>query len=63
MLFRSGSLLAGALAARIGAPNTLIVGGGFTVLGALVFARKLGTMREILHPIYRKMGIIPEINP
>lgn len=58
-----GSLLAGALAARIGAPNTLVVGGVFTIAGAIVFARKLGTMREILHPIYRKMGIIPEINP
>jgi MFS family permease len=58
-----GSLLAGALAARIGAPNTLIFGGAFTILGALVFARKLGTMREILRPIHEKKGLIPMINP
>jgi len=58
-----GSLLAGALAARIGAPNTLLVGGVFTVAGAVLFATKLRAIREILHPIYRKMGIMPDLNP
>ena len=58
-----GSLLAGALAERIGAPNTLLAGGAFTVAGAVLFATRLRTMREILHPIYRKMGIMPDLNP
>jgi MFS family permease len=58
-----GSLLAGGLASRIGAQNTLIIGGGFCIAGAALFATKLRTMRETLHPIYRKMGIMPEINP
>jgi MFS family permease len=58
-----GSLLAGVLASKIGAPNTLIAGGGLTIVGALLFANKLKVMNEILHPMYRKMGIIPDINP
>jgi MFS family permease len=56
-----GSLFAGALASRIGAPNTLAIGGGFCVAGGIVFAGRLKAMREILHPIYRKMGIIPDM--
>lgn len=58
-----GSLLAGAFAERIGAPNTLLAGGVFTVAGAILFAGKLRAMREVLHPIYRKMGIMPDLNP
>jgi len=58
-----GSLLAGALAERIGAPNTLRLGGAVTVGGALLFATRLRGMREILHPMYRKMGIISDLNP
>ncbi|HEX3036263.1 MAG TPA: MFS transporter [Thermodesulfobacteriota bacterium] len=55
-----GNLLAGFLANNIGAPNTLIIGGGCCVLGSLLFARKLPVLREIVRPIYSKMGIIPE---
>jgi len=56
-----GSLFAGALASRIGAPHTLAIGGGFCVAGGIVFASRLKAMKEVLHPIYRKMGIIPDI--
>ena len=56
-----GSLFAGALASRIGAPNTLAIGGGFCVAGGIVFASRLKAMRNVLHPIYRKMGIIPDM--
>jgi len=56
-----GSLLAGALASRIGAPSTLALGGGFCVAGAALFASRLKEMRKVLHPIYRQMGIMPEI--
>jgi MFS family permease len=57
-----GSLLAGATANVLGGPITLLIGGGACVTGALIFARKLPRMQKILHPIYQKMGIIPEIN-
>ncbi len=57
-----GSLFAGALASRIGAPLTLAIGGGVCVAGGIVFASRLKAMREVLHPIYRKMGIIPDIS-
>jgi MFS family permease len=58
-----GSLFAGALASRIGAPNTLAIGGGFCVVGSVVFASRLKAMRHVLHPIYRKMGIMPADMP
>ncbi|MFA5971093.1 MAG: MFS transporter [Lentimicrobiaceae bacterium] len=57
-----GSLLAGSLASIIGAPNTLIIGGISCVLGAIAFARKLPELKKIVHPIYSKMGIIPEVS-
>jgi MFS family permease len=56
-----GSLLAGALADRIGAPRTVMVCGSICIVGAGWFASHLGEIREIVHPIYRKLGIIPEI--
>jgi MFS family permease len=55
-----GSLLAGGLAGKIGAPNTLMIGGVSCFLGALVFARKLPLLREMVHPIYVRMGIVSE---
>ena len=56
-----GSLLAGGVAREIGAPNTLLLGGIACVLGSLLFARKLPALREIVRPIYVRMGIIPEV--
>lgn len=56
-----GSLLAGALANRLGAPRTVMVSGSICIAGAGWFASHLGEIREIVHPIYRKLGIIPEI--
>jgi len=56
-----GSLLAGTLASKIGAPYTLLIGGSFCVLGSLLFARKLPVLRKAVRPIYVKMGIIPEV--
>jgi MFS family permease len=58
-----GSLLAGVLANRIGAQNTLLMGGGVCIAGAALFATRLRTIRETLHPVYRKMGMMPEISP
>ena len=56
-----GSLLAGSLASRIGVPNTLIIGGVSCILGATVFARKLPGLKKMMHPIYKRMGILPEV--
>jgi len=56
-----GSLLAGGLATKIGAPNTLIVGGLSCILGSLIFSRKLSSLRETIRPIYARMGIISEV--
>lgn len=56
-----GSLIAGAVAARIGAPHTLMLGGTVCVAGAAVFARQLPALRKLVHPIYVQMGIIPEL--
>ena len=55
-----GSLLAGAAAGIIGAPLTLIIGGGFCLSSSLYFLKNLPDMRKLIRPIYKKMGIIPE---
>ena len=56
-----GSLLAGSAATRIGAPNTLIISGLVSILGALWFARSLPALRQEIRPIYVQKGILPEI--
>jgi MFS family permease len=56
-----GSLLAGSLASRIGAPNTLILGGAWCVLGGVWFAAKLPGIRALIRPIYIQLGILPEL--
>jgi len=56
-----GSLLAGALASKVGAPNTLLIGGVACILGALVFFRKLPDIKKSIRPIYIRLGIAPVI--
>ncbi len=56
-----GSLLAGVLADRIGAASTLILGGSCCILASIVFATKLPLLKKLIHPIYKKIGIIPEV--
>jgi MFS family permease len=57
-----GNLLAGSLASKIGAPNTLLLGGTCCIIGALMFVRKLSSLREKIRPIYIQKGIISEVN-
>jgi MFS family permease len=57
-----GSLFAGALAGKIGAPLTLCIGGVACVIGAVFFTKKLPKLRKQIRPIYVKMGIISKIN-
>ena len=53
-----GSLFAGSLASKIGAPTTTMIGGIFCILGSVLFAKKLPSLRAMLRPIYTKKGII-----
>ncbi|MFB2882103.1 MFS transporter [Floridanema aerugineum] len=55
-----GNLFAGGLANYIGAPNTIIIGGTFCILGSLIFAQQLPRLKPFIHPIYARMGIITE---
>jgi MFS family permease len=54
-----GSLLAGWMAERIGAPATLAIGGGLCLAGATWFFSRMGEIRRALRPIYTQLGIIP----
>lgn len=57
----AGSLFAGTLASQLGTPATLAIGGTFCVLAAIAFAIHLPRLRMIVRPIYRRLGIIPEV--
>jgi MFS family permease len=56
-----GSLLAGSLAERFGAPATLVFGGACCLAGAAWFALGLDRLRAAIRPIYRRMGLLPEV--
>ncbi len=56
-----GSLAVGTIAARIGPQPTLIAGGVACLVAGALFAREIPAMRTLVHPIYVKMGIIPEV--
>jgi MFS family permease len=58
-----GSLMAGGLANRIGAPESVAIGGIVCILGSLFFLLKLPLIRKSLRPIYAKMGIVREVPP
>ncbi|HEX6533273.1 MAG TPA: MFS transporter [Gemmatimonadaceae bacterium] len=53
-----GSLLAGIVAARIGAPKTILLGGVAVLLAAIWFTRRLPALRDAVRPIYVERGII-----
>ncbi len=54
-----GSLLAGGLAHRFGAPHTVIITGTACLLGGAWFTTQLRSVRRVMKPIYIEMGIIP----
>lgn len=56
-----GSLLGGALAQRFGAPTTVLLGGSACLLVAAWFGHQLPALREMVRPIYERLGIIPEV--
>ncbi|HTW64621.1 MAG TPA: MFS transporter [Bryobacteraceae bacterium] len=53
-----GSLLAGALAQRIGAPHTVFVTGAFCVAGSLWFTLHLPKVNDHLRPIHASTGML-----
>ena len=56
-----GSLLAGAFAQRLAAPLTIALGGVSVMIAAGLFAYQVPIFRELVRPIYRQLGIIPEV--
>jgi predicted MFS family arabinose efflux permease len=57
-----GSLLAGTLAHRIGAPYTVIVTGSFCIAGSLWFVFELPKVNAAMRPIQQEMGLLPAID-
>lgn len=56
-----GCLLAGSLVHLIGAPLTVIAAGLCCIAGSLSFASKLKNLRTLIHPIYVRKGLLPEV--
>jgi MFS family permease len=54
-----GSLLAGTLAHRIGAPHTVMVTGAFCIAGSLWFSLDLSNVNALMRPIYQDRGLLP----
>jgi MFS family permease len=53
-----GNLASGALADKIGAPDTLMIGGFCCILGSLAFTKQLPQLRRLIRPIYVEIGLL-----
>lgn len=53
-----GSLLAGGLAQRMGAPHTVMLTGACCILGAAWYSTELPKIRLVMRPIYERMGLL-----
>jgi MFS family permease len=56
-----GSLLAGSLAHRIGAPHTVFVTGAFCIAASLWFTLELPKVNAVMRPVYQDMGLAPRV--
>jgi MFS family permease len=56
-----GSLLAGSLAHRIGAPHTVFVTGAFCIAASLWFTLELPKVNAVMWPVYQDMGLAPRV--
>ncbi|MBU5637790.1 MFS transporter [Geomonas sp. Red69] len=56
-----GSLGAGAMTKVVGPRVTLVIGAACCLAGALVFAKNLPRIRQMIRPIYARMGIVKEV--
>jgi MFS family permease len=55
-----GSLLAGVMADKIGAPMTVLISGAVCTVGAAWFALQLKDLRHLIRPIYVNLGILED---
>jgi MFS family permease len=55
-----GSLFAGVVASRFGAPAAILAGGIACVAGAIAFFKALPAVRAATRPIYVRLGILPD---
>jgi MFS family permease len=53
-----GSLLAGALAGGLGAPWTVAISGGSSIMAAAIFASRLRRLGRLAHPVYVRKGLV-----
>jgi MFS family permease len=56
-----GSLLAGSMAAWIGAPRTVMFTGSCCILGGLWFWSRIPAVRRDMRPVYERLGIIAPV--
>jgi MFS family permease len=56
-----GSLAAGWLSDRIGPSTSVTLAGVACLIGALLFLLHLPSLRDLVHPIFVKKGILPEL--
>ena len=56
-----GSLLAGTLAVHLTTPHVVQLAGAMCVVGSAIFAFRLPTLRAFIRPIYRRIGILPDV--
>jgi MFS family permease len=56
-----GSLIAGSLGNSIGAPATLVLSGGISLIGVFIFYLKLPGLRKVVRPIYENLGILSQL--
>ncbi|XGV94624.1 MAG: MFS transporter [Leptolyngbya sp. BL-A-14] len=57
-----GNLIAGSLATHIGAPKTLMIGGLLCIGGSLLFTKQLPEMRRSMRLVYRRIGLLPQVD-
>ena len=56
-----GSLAAGVLADRIGAPRTILCGAIICIVGGVWFSFRRPRLAELVRPIYVERGILPPV--
>ena len=58
-----GSLLAGSVAAHIGVALVVQIAGAMCIVGSLVFASRLPSLRKLIRPTYQHAGMRPHVTP
>lgn len=58
-----GSLAVGALANKLGAPNTMLITGTICIFASAIFISRLPALGRHITPLYVKMGIISDTPP